>query len=34
VGALKNIRVRYLIETGKTEDARERILRDKDAKNK
>lgn len=30
LSALKNIRVRYLIETGKAEDARERILK-KDA---
>lgn len=34
LSALKNIKVRYLIETGKAEDARKRILRNKDAKNK
>jgi 4Fe-4S ferredoxin len=31
LGALKNIKVRYLIETGKAEDAKESILKRKDA---
>lgn len=32
VNSLKNIKVRYLIESGKGKDARERLLKDKDVK--